>query len=217
MEQKLTATRRTDTGKGVARKLRAADAVPGVLYGHGAEPQALAVEAKELARVLHTDAGSNVLVGLVIDGQEHLAMPREIQRDRIRDRYVHVDFLAVDRDEEIEVTVPINVIGVAPGVKMGGVLEHHAWEIQVECRPGDVPAHIDADVSALNIGDSLTVGALPQPSGVRFVSSPDEVIVSVVVPQSREAEAAPTEEGAAAAAPSAEAAAAPAEGGAGEG
>lgn len=191
MEQRLEATRRDGTGKGVARKLRSAQAVPAVLYGHGAEPQALSVDARELARVLHTSAGDNVLIDLQVDGTAHLAMPREIQRDRLHDRFMHVDFLAVDRDEEITVTVPLGIVGTAAGVRAGGVLDHHVWEIEVECRPGDVPAQIDVDVTALQIGSSLKVGDLAAPAGVRITSSPEEVVISVITPQSREVEAAP--------------------------
>ena len=217
MEQKLVARSRTDAGKGVARKLRAAGSVPGVLYGHNATPIPIAVDAKDLTRILHTGAGSNVLVDLVVDGTEHLAMPREIQRDRLHDAFLHIDFLAVSRDERITVTVPIHVTGTAPGVKAGGVLEHLLWDVQVECLPGDVPERLDIDVSSLEIGDVLRVGDLVAPSGAIVVSNAEEPIVSVIVPQVREvaAEAAPVE-GEAAAAPAGEAApAAAAEGGEG--
>lgn len=210
MEQKLVAKSRNDAGKGVARKLRAAGSVPGVLYGHSEKPIPLAVDAKDLTRVLHTAAGSNVLVDLVVDGTEHLAMPREIQRDRLRDLYLHVDFLAVSRDEEITVTVPIHVSGTAAGVKAGGVLEHLLWDVQVACLPGDVPERIDVDVTPLEIGTTLHVGDLVAPRGSRILSSADDAVVSVIVPQSREVpgEGAPAVEGevAAAAAPAAEAA-----------
>lgn len=214
MEQRLEATRRDGTGKGVARKLRAAQAVPAVLYGHGAEPQPLSVDARELSRVLHTSAGANVLIDLQVDGTGHLAMPREIQRDRLHDRFVHVDFLAVDRDEEITVTVPLGIVGTAAGVRAGGVLDHHLWEIEVECRPGDVPSQIDVDVTALQIGSGLKVRDLVAPAGVRITSSPEDVVISVITPQSREVEAAP-EAAAVPAAAGETPAAAPAEGGEG--
>ncbi len=203
MELKLVGERREGTGKGVARKLRAAGRVPGILYGRGVEPIPLSVDAKDLYHVLH-EGGANVLLDLVVDGEPHLALAREVQRDHIRDRYVHVDFLAVSRTERITVTVPIQVVGESVGVKAGGVLEHHLWEVQAECLPGDVPDAIEADVSALGVGDSLKVADLVPPAGVTILSPPEELVLAVVPPQAREVAAAPTE---AAEAPAAEAAA----------
>ena len=141
--------------------------------------------AKDLYKVLHGSAGTNVLVNLTVDGAEHLALPREIQRDHVRGRYVHVDFLAVRRDEKVTVSVPVRVVGESPGVKVGGVVEHHLWELQVECLPGDVPDGIDADVSELQVGDSLRVSDIVAPEGVTVLTPPDESLLSVIVPQVR--------------------------------
>lgn len=183
MEQKLEANRRDGTGKGVARKLRAVGRVPGVLYGHGMEPVSVAVDARDLYHVLHTAAGTNVLVDLVIDGKKHLALPREIQRDHIRGRFVHVDFLAISRDEKITVDVPIRVVGESPGVKQGGVVEHHLWDLHLECLPGDVPEVIEADVSYLELGNAIRVGELVPPKGVTILTAAEETVLSVVTPQ----------------------------------
>jgi len=182
-EQKLKADKREQSGKGVARKLRAAGRVPGVLYGHGMDPLPLAVDSKDLYHVLHTGAGSNVLVGLVLDGTTHLALPREIQRDHIHGRFIHVDFLAIRRDERITVDVPVRVVGESPGVKQGGVVEHHLWDLHVECLPGDVPDGIDADISVLDLGSSLKVADITPPPGVTILTAPEETILSVVTPQ----------------------------------
>jgi large subunit ribosomal protein L25 len=183
MEQKLVATKREETGKGVARKLRAGGRVPAVLYGHGMEPVGLSVDARELFHLFHTGAGTNVLVDLVVDGTEHLAMPREIQRDHIRGRFVHVDFLVVSRDEKITIPVPIRVVGESVGVKAGGVVEHHLWEVQVECLPTDVPEAIEADISDLEIGSGLRVSDLVPPEGAVILTNPDESVVAVMQPQ----------------------------------
>jgi large subunit ribosomal protein L25 len=216
MEQKLVGEKREGTGKGVARKLRATGRVPAVLYGHGMDPISLSVDSRELLHVFRTGAGTNVLVGLVVDGDEHLAMAREIQRDHIRGRYVHVDFLAVRRDERITISVPIRVVGDSVGVKAGGVLEHHLWDVQVECLPTNVPEAIEADVSALEIGSSLKVADLVAPEGATILTSSEESVVAVQQPQARieleEAEAAAAAEAEAAAAEGAEGEA-PAEGG----
>ena len=116
METKLNAERRSDAGKGVARKLRAAGKVPAVLYGQGIEATPLTVDARELQHLLHSGAGSNVLVDVVVEGEEHLAIPREIQRDHIHAKFVHVDFLAVSRTQTITVSVPVVETGEAVGI-----------------------------------------------------------------------------------------------------
>jgi large subunit ribosomal protein L25 len=183
MEQKLAAEKREDSGKGVARKLRASGRVPAILYGHGMPPLPLSVDSKELFHVFHTGAGANVLVELVVDGTEHLAMPREVQRDHIKGRFIHVDFLIVRHDEKIEIDVPVRVVGESPGVKAGGVLEHHLWDIRVECLPTNVPEAIEVDVSALEIGDSLRVADLTAPNGVTILANPDESVIAAVQPQ----------------------------------
>lgn len=194
MANKLVAEQREGTGKGVARKLRATGRVPAVLYGGGMDPMALSVDARELYHLMHTGAGANVLVDLVVDGKKHLALPREVQRDYIKGTFVHVDFLAVRADEKITVSVPLRVVGESLGVKAGGVIEHHLWELQVECLPTDVPDAIEADVSMLEIGMSLRVSDLTAPSGTTILTGPDESVVAVQQPQARieleEAEAA---------------------------
>jgi large subunit ribosomal protein L25 len=183
MERKLETQPRDDKGKGAARRLRAKGLVPAVVYGHGAEPVHLAVDARELLQLLHTDAGTNVLVDLEVDHDQVLAIPREIQRDHIRGQFIHIDFLRVARDEKINVEVPVHILGESRGVKEGGVIEHHLWALQVECLPQDVPTAIQADVSDLGINDSFKVGQLPPPGRFTILTPPEEVIVSVVPPQ----------------------------------
>jgi large subunit ribosomal protein L25 len=182
METKLTAERRADHGKGVARKLRAAGRIPAVLYGHGQETQSLSVDGHDMFKVLHTSAGANVLVDLKVDTDEHLVLPREIQRNHIKGTIVHVDFLVVSRTETIEVNVEIIDIGEAPGVKQGGVVDHHLREVLVECFPQDVPEHLEADVSGLDLNDVLHVSDLVAPKGVTILTNPEETVLAVIVP-----------------------------------
>ena len=182
MERKLTAVKRDAGGKGAARKLRATGQVPGVVYGHGMDPMPVAVDGRELYHILHTDAGSNVLIDLNVGSDRHLTLAREIQRDHVRGQFLHVDFLAVRRDEKIHVDVPVELIGDSHGVKEGGVVEHHLWEVRVECLPGDVPERIEGDITKLGIGESLKVTELAVPPGVEVLSDPDETVVSVVPP-----------------------------------
>ena len=198
MDTKLTAERRSDAGKGVARKLRAAGKIPAVLYGQGLETTPLTVDSRELSHLLHGSAGSNVLVDLMVDGEEHLAIPREIQRDHIHSKFVHVDFLAVSRTETITVNVPVHETGDAAGVKEGGVVEHHLREVQIECLPQDVPDEIVVDITDVELGDMVHVSDLVTPAGVTILTSPEDAVLSVVTPAALRVEAdlsVPGEEG----------------------
>ena len=212
METKLTAERRDGRGKGVARKLRAEGRIPAVLYGHDQESTPLSVDGHDMFRVLHTSAGANVLVDLKVDGTEHLVLPREIQRNHIRGTIVHVDFLVVSRTETIQVNVEIVDVGEAPGVKQGGVVDHHLRELLVECFPQDVPEHIEADVSGLDLGDTLHVSDLVAPKGVQILTNPEDSVLAVIVPAVLRTEADLTIAGEEPAAAPEEAAEAPAEG-----
>ncbi|MDP9296518.1 MAG: 50S ribosomal protein L25 [Actinomycetota bacterium] len=188
MEVQLEADEREGTGKGVARKLRASGQVPAVLYGHGMDPVSVSVNSRELYHVLHTGAGANVLVDLHVGSKKHLVLAREIQRDHIRGELVHVDFLAIRRDEKIHVDVPISIVGESPGVKQGGVVEHHLWEISAECLPADVPESVEVDISRLEIGDSFRVEDLGALGGLTILTPVEETILSVVTPQVLEVE-----------------------------
>ena len=183
MEVTIQAEARPGTGKGVARKLRAVGKVPAVLYGRGMDPVAVAVDRMSLIRAFKTDAGRNVLIDLKIDGDTHLTLARELQRDPVRGTILHVDFLKIARDVEIEVDVPIHIDGDSPGVKEGGVIEHHLWSVRVTCLPGNVPERLDADVSHMMIGDMLRVADLKIPDGVTVLTNPEEAVLGVVVPQ----------------------------------
>ena len=183
MEVTIQAEARQGTGKGVARKLRAVGKVPAVLYGRGLDPVAVAVDRMSLLRAFKTDAGRNVLIDLQVEGDSHLTLARELQRDPVRGTILHVDFLKIARDVEIEVDVPVHVVGESPGVKEGGVIEHHTWSVRLSCLPGNVPERLDADISRMVIGDMLRVSDLQIPEGVTILTPADEAILGVIVPQ----------------------------------
>jgi large subunit ribosomal protein L25 len=210
MEATLKAEVRDGTGKGVARKLRAQGRVPGVLYGSGVEPTPIHMSAQDLLHLFHQQAS---LVDLEVAGKTHLVIPRDVQRDHLHGRYVHVDFFAVSRTEKVTLTVEIRETGEAPGVKTGGVIEHHLRDVDILCMPGDVPDGIEADLSSLELGDMLRVGDLIVPEGVEMLSDPETPVISVVTPAALRTEvdlSVPGEEGeepAEGAAPVAEAAA----------
>ncbi len=189
MDAKLVAERRDDGGKGVGRKLRAAGRVPAVFYGHDQETIALSIDAREMFHLLHSSGGSNVLLDLVVDGKPHLAMPREIQRDHIHNKLIHIDFLAVSRTEKISVDVAVVEFGDSIGVKEGGVVEHHLRDLHVECLPQDVPEQIDVDITDLNIGDMIHVRDVVVPQGVTILTNPDDAVLSVITPAALRVEA----------------------------
>jgi large subunit ribosomal protein L25 len=189
METVLKATSRDGRGKGPARRLRAEGKVPGVLYGHGVEPVAISLSSQDLLHFFHATHGAAMVVDLEIDGTVHLAIPREIQRDHLRGRYVHIDFLEVRRDEKVRMSVEIHETGEAPGVKTGGVIEHHLREVEIECLPGDVPEQITADVGELELGDMLRLADITAPSGVTFLTDLTTPVISVVTPAALRTEA----------------------------
>ncbi|MEO8477229.1 MAG: 50S ribosomal protein L25 [Actinomycetota bacterium] len=215
METKLQAEKRDETGKGVARRLRADGRVPGVLYGHDLDAVALSVDAREMFHILHGAAGSNALVDLVVDGKEHLALAREIQRDHIHNTLIHIDFLAVSRTEKITANVQVIETGEAAGVKEGGVIEHHLREVAVECFPQDVPDQIEIDISDIELGGMVHVSDLVAPRGVTILTNSQDALLSIITPAVLRTEAdlsVPGAEGAEAPAEAEEGVEAPAEG-----
>jgi large subunit ribosomal protein L25 len=191
-EYKLAAQRRAETGKGAARRARAAGRVPAVLYGHGMDPVHLSVDAREFGHALRTDAGTNVLIELSVGRTKHLALAKEVQRNPVRGSFIHVDFLAVQRGETVQVRVPVPLVGESPGVREGGIADQDLHEILVEAEVTAVPDSVQADISGLNIGDVLRVSDLKAPEGATILDDPEASVVSIVAPTVEEEE--PTEE-----------------------
>ena len=135
---------------------------------------------------LKTDAGLNVLLNIDVDGSTTTALTREIQTDPVRGTLLHADFVKIDLKQEVEVEVPVHVVGDAPGVKEGGVLEHPLFTLHVRCLPANVPESIDADISGLNIGDVLRVSELAEGRDFHILNDPDSVVASVAAPISEE-------------------------------
>ena len=166
------------TGSRAANRLRAAGKVPGVIYGHGRAPLPIAVDGRALRAALTTEAGLNALLALQVDGDTHLTLAREIQRDPVRSTVTHVDFLIVRRDEVVSADVPITVVGEARQVIMGdGLIEQPLNTLTVHATPANIPAHVEVDVSDMEIGDTIRVSDLTLPSGVSTEVDPDEPVV----------------------------------------
>ena len=182
-EVALQAEVRPERGKGPARRLRASGKVPGTLYGRGIDAVAVTVDARELDHTLSTDAGANVLIDLKVGSDNHLTLARSLDRHPLRGTILHVDFLKIARDVAITVDVPVHFEGEAKGVKEGGVLEHHLWQLHIECLPGNVPERINIDVNEMDIGSIIRVSDVRVPEGVTILTGEEEIIVTCVVPQ----------------------------------
>lgn len=195
----LSSVRRSATGKGVARKLRAAGKVPGVFYGRGDAAIPLELGAKDLEGVLTGADGGNVIVDLQVEGAEEAdrkAIVREVQRDPVQGHVLHIDLQHISLTEKIHVEVSVVLLGTPVGVKDGGgILEHLLRELEVECLPTEIPAHIDVDVSGLAIGQSVHVRDISVPN-VTIESEAGRTVATVVPPTVLE-EAKPVEEAAA--------------------
>lgn len=185
----LEATPRTEMGKNASRRLRARGRIPAVVYGHDMETVAVSVDPKDVVRILQSDTGRNTIFQLQLEGKPTDVLIRDYQLDPVKGNLIHADFQRVVMDEAMVFEVPIEVVGTAKGVKLGGgVLDLVLREIEVECLPGDVPEHIEVEVSELDIGDALRVSDLKvDTSKVQILSEPDLVVLTVVPPRVEEA------------------------------
>jgi large subunit ribosomal protein L25 len=200
--------------KGPARRLRESGEIPGIIYGHGFEPEAVAFAAAEFGSLLRHRSGT-MIIDLKLDGaggEGRLTVIREIQRDPVNGRVLHVDLQRISLKEKVHVQVPLHVIGVSPGVKEdGGILEYPLRSLDVKCLPNEIPEHFEVDISALRIGDAIHVRDLQlDRERLDILSEPEMVVVTVSAPRllKTEVEApaageAPAEGEAAAAAPAA--------------
>jgi large subunit ribosomal protein L25 len=180
----LKATRRTALGRNAVKKVKAAQAVPAILYGTGVEPQPLQVERRAIDTLLGRAVGENILVNLEIeDGGKpgaRLALINEVQHHPVSRSVLHIDFQAVSMNETLVAEVPIEPTGEAVGVKTGGgLLEQSLRSVEVECLPKDLPEMIRVDVSQMNLGASLHVSELPALPGVKYLLD-NEVTVFLV-------------------------------------
>ena len=190
---------RDGRGKGVARKLRASGRIPGICYRRNAESIAVSLDPNELDRLIRkASSGINTLIDLKVagggdfDGRQVLI--KELQRDPISGAYLHADLYAVDLQQKIHISVPIQVTGTAIGVSLGGgILDHATRELDVECLPDAIPEEFTVDVSELEVGQSIHVRDIKVLEGVEILNDPDGSIISVVAPAVVEEEA-PAEE-----------------------
>jgi large subunit ribosomal protein L25 len=192
----LKATKRNVVGKQV-RALRREGQLPAVIYGRHHDPINISLDSHSAALSLGKLTSSS-LVTIDLDGTEYPALIREKQRDYIKNRILHIDFLAVSLDEKITATVSLHFVGVSIAVKdYNAVLVHNLEQLDVECLPTDLPERIDVDISVLNrIGDGIRVKDIPVSDKVRLLADPDTMVAVATAPKvEEEVEAAPAAEG----------------------
>jgi large subunit ribosomal protein L25 len=185
-------------GKNEARRLRASGRIPGVLYGARKSSLAVSLDPKQITRILTSEAGHNSIFDLQVDGEKAKVMIVDWQHDPMHGKLLHIDLKRIAMDEKIRVKVPIHLTGEAEGVKQqGGILDQVLREVEIECLPGDIPSHIDADVTSLVFGTVLRVADLPHAGKLKFITDETQAVAHIT---SVKEEAAPTPEAAAEAA-----------------
>jgi large subunit ribosomal protein L25 len=188
----LAAELRNETGKGAARKLRAAGRVPAVIYGHHREPQGLSVNARELTRLLERIAAGSTVIELGLAGGIAKTLIREIQRHPLKRTVVHVDFQELVAGEKVTVGCPLVFVGVPTGVReQGGLAEEVMRELQISVDASNIPNHIDVDVSGVTIGHPLHVADLQLPEGVTALDEGTATVFAVAAPKTAEATVTP--------------------------
>lgn len=183
----IVISRRSDTGKGAARRLRSRGLVPGVLYGPKRTVAHVVTGAEELERQLAPLEGSHLIRLKHADGtdaelHERMVLLRETQRHPVTGRILHADFYEVDLTERLIVSVPLHFTGKAVGVVAGGIMQPVLREIEVECLPTEIPEFVEVDVSGLGIHDAVHVADLTLPEGVIAVGEPTQTVVTVLPP-----------------------------------
>ena len=189
----LSATPRSETGTGAARKLRQSGSVPAVIYGHGRAPQHLTLNTRDFEKLLSGISVSSTVIDLTVDGTSARTLIREIQRHPFKRNIVHVDFQELIAGEKITVNIPLRFVGVAEGVRnSGGILDQTMHQVHLRLDPANIPDHIDVDVTALTVGHSFHIRDLKLPEGVTILDEPGATICVVTAPKT-EAVAAPAE------------------------
>ena len=167
-------------GKNEARRLRASGRIPAVLYGAKKQAVAISVDPKQISRILHSEAGHNSIFDLTVGGESAKGMVVDWQYDPLSGKLLHIDLKRIAMDEKMRVSVPVHLVGEAPGVKIGGgIMDQVLREVEIECLPGDIPSHIDADVSHLEFGQVLRVADLPHGGKIKFVTDEQQTVAHV--------------------------------------
>lgn len=186
MTVKMTAKKREqDVPHSNLTNLRAAGEVPGVLYGYNTESTSVAVAEVDLIKTLR-ESGRNGVITLDVDGKSYNVVLSDYQRDALKGNFKHVDFLAINMTEELEVEAAVHLIGDAPGEKEGGTVTQPNRELTIRVKPSDIPDAVEIDVSELAIGDSLTVGDVRSKVPYEILDEDDFTLVTITAPRTQE-------------------------------
>jgi large subunit ribosomal protein L25 len=168
--------------KNAARRVRVAGKIPAVLYGGGREAVAVEVDPKQISRILYSETGHNTIFDLTVGAEPAAkAMIVDWQREPIKDQLIHIDLKRIALDKLLKVSVRVKLVGVAIGVKAeGGILDQVLREVEVECLPGDIPSHIDVDVSNLALHGVIRVSDLPHSDKIKYLAAEDATVAHVV-------------------------------------
>ena len=176
----LEAQAREAGTKNDARRVRREGKIPAVVYGAGKDSLAISVDPRVVTRILNSETGHNTIFDLTMDGEKTKAMIVDWQYEPIKGNLMHIDLKRIALDKVLTVSVPIFLVGEAAGVKQeGGILEQMLREVEIECLPGDIPSHIDADVSQLTFGKVLRVSDLPHSEKLRFITDENQPVAHV--------------------------------------
>ena len=194
----LKAFPRTLARRAGVKKLRASGRVPAIIYGRRTSPQNLEIGLNEIEDLIHHSVSETILVDLAVEGGasqgQRLALVQEVQHHPLSGKVLHVDFHEVAENEKVTVTVPVETVGEAAGVKTGGgVLEHVLFKIKVRALPRDLPEVINVDVTQLEIGQSIHLNEIPLPAGVEVIGDKNIPVISVAAPITEAQEAAALE------------------------
>lgn len=194
---KLDATERLERNKAHRNSLRNKGFVPAVIYGKNIASKAVAVNAGKLQKIL-SDAGANALINLSIEGagstETHQVLVKSVQRNPILGDLIHVDFHKVSSKDTVTATVPVNLVGTAPGVAKGGLLTQQLHAIEVECQVVNIPEEITVDISNLETGQAITLEELVLPDGVKALGEPGAYVVSIIAERAAQEEEPASEE-----------------------
>ena len=180
----LNADARDSKGKGAARSLRSQGQVPAVIYGHGRDPQPLALNARDLDKMLSHIQAESTVIEVTVGRHTAKTLIREIQRHPIKRQILHVDFQALVAGEKVTVSIPIVLLGIPEGVRLeGGVLDQTLREIEIEVDPSNIPDHVEYDVTNMVIGDSVHISDLKVPEGVEVIDDPETSVAVLAAPR----------------------------------
>src|SRR6185437_5143109 len=178
----VVATPRTGKfNKNAARRVRVDGKIPAVVYGAGQDAVAVTVDPRVITKILHSDSGHNTIFDLNVEGAAIAkAMIVDWQHEPIKGKLLHIDLKRIAMDKMMRVSVPIQLIGTATGVKnQGGILEHVLREVEIECLPGDIPSHLDVDVSGLELHGAIHVSDLPHSGSIKFLGDENATVAHV--------------------------------------